>query len=128
MPASQFETVFKKAQEIKNYNKSNGDIEIGHDVWIGGKALILSGVKIGTGAVIAAGSVVVNDVEPYTISGGNPNKQIRKRFDDTTINKLLNSKWWNLNDDQIDNLSYYLLSNNFDEFFNKIDEIKKKNL
>ena len=127
LPASQFESVFKKAQEIKNYNKSNGDIEIGHDVWIGGKALILSGVKIGTGAVIAAGSVVVNDVEPYTISGGNPNKLIRKRFDDITINKLLDSKWWNLNDDQIDNLSFYLLSNNFDEFFNKIDEIKKNN-
>ena len=70
---------------------------------------------------------MVNDVEPYTISGGNPNKLIRKRFDDITINKLLDSKWWNLNDDQIDNLSFYLLSNNFDEFFNKIDEIKKNN-
>ena len=128
LPASQFETSFKKAQEIKNYNKSNGDIEIGHDVWIGGKTIILSGVKIGTGAIIAAGSVVVNDVEPYTISGGNPNKQIRKRFDDTTINKLLDSKWWNLNDKQIDNLSFYLLSNNFEGFFNKINQIKKNNL
>ena len=125
LPASQFETAFKKAQEVKNFNKSNGDIEIGHDVWIGGRTIILSGVKIGTGAVIAAGSVVVNDVEAYTISGGNPNKQIRKRFDDSTINKLLESKWWNLNDEQIDNLSFYLLSNNFNDFFKKIDEIKK---
>ena len=117
----------KKAQTIKDFNKSNGDIVIGHDVWIGGRATILSGVKIGTGAVIAAGSVVVNDVEPYTISGGNPNKNIKKRFNDEIIKKLLESEWWNLNDYEIDNLSKNLLSNNFNSFFNQVEEIKKKN-
>ena len=127
LPASQFESSFKKAQAIKDFNQSNGDIKIGHDVWIGGKTIILSGVKIGTGAVIAAGSVVVNDVEPYSISGGNPNKLIRKRFDDNTIQKLLESNWWNLSDEQIDDLSVYLLSNNFEVFFKKVDELKKNN-
>ena len=128
LPATQFESSFKKAQKIKNYNTSKGDIQIGHDVWIGGKTIILSGVKIGTGAVIAAGSVVVNDVEPYTISGGNPNKFIRKRFDDITISKLLKTEWWKLNDEQIDNLSTYLLSDNVEEFFKKVDQIKKNNI
>ena len=69
--------------------------------------------------MIAAGSVVVNDVEPYSISGGNPNKLIRKRFDDKIIQKLLESNWWNLSDEQIDDLSVYLLSNNFDVFLKK---------
>ena len=126
LPAPQFDSVFKNAKNIKNFNKSNGDIIIGHDVWIGGRTTILSGVKIGTGAVIAAGSVVVNDVEAYSISGGNPNKEIRKRFNEDIIKKLLNSEWWNLADNDIDNLSEHLLSNNFELFFNNIEEIKNR--
>ena len=127
LAASQFKDSFPKSQNIKNFNSSKGDILIGHDVWIGGKTTILSGVKIGTGAVIAAGSIVVNDVEPYTISGGNPNKFIRKRFQDNLIKKLLDSNWWNLSDEQLDNLSPYLLSENFDSFFNKIKDIRNNN-
>ena len=126
LPAPQFDSVFKKAKNIKNFNKSNGDIIIGHDVWIGGRTTILSGVKIGTGAVIAAGSVVVNDVGPYSISGGNSNKEIRKRFNEDVIKKLLESEWWNLTDDDINYLSEHLLSNNFEIFFNKVNEIKNK--
>lgn len=126
LPAPQFDSVFEKAKNIKNFNKSNGDIIIGHDVWIGGRTTILSGVKIGTGAVIAAGSVVVNDVGPYSISGGNPNKEIRKRFNEDVIKKLLESEWWNLTDDDINYLSEHLLSNNFEIFFNKVNEIKNK--
>ena len=124
LPASQFNDVFEKAKTIKNFSISKGDIEIGHDVWIGGRTTILSGVKIGTGAVIAAGSVVVNDVDPYTITGGNPNRIIKKRFKDSTIQKLLETEWWNLSDDKIDILSPYLLSNNFDAFFESIKNIK----
>jgi len=124
LPASQFNDVFEKAKTIKNFSISKGDIEIGHDVWIGGRTTILSGVKIGTGAVIAAGSVVVNDVDPYTITGGNPNRIIKKRFKDSTIQKLLETEWWNLSDDKIDILSPYLLSNNFDAFFENIKNIK----
>lgn len=69
--------------------KSKGPIIINDDVWIGDNVLILSGVNIGQGAVIAAGSVVVNDIEPYTIVGGCPAKIIKKRFDDAIINELL---------------------------------------
>jgi len=71
-----------------------GDTVIGNDVWIGYDALIMAGVKIGDGAIIAARSVVVKDVQPYEIVGGNPARPIRKRFDDATIAALLEIKWW----------------------------------
>lgn len=67
---------------------------IGNDVWIGTRATILDGVKIGDGAVIAAGAVVTKDVPPYAIVGGVPAKIIKYRFSEEKINRLLASKWW----------------------------------
>lgn len=69
-------------------------VSIGNDVWIGSDTLILAGVHIGDGAIVAAGAVVTNDVEPYTIVGGVPAKPIRKRFDDETIDRLREIEWW----------------------------------
>lgn len=66
-----------------------GDTIIGNDVWFGRECLIMPGVKIGDGAIIAARSVVVKDIEPYSIVGGNPARVIRKRFDDEMIELLL---------------------------------------
>lgn len=83
------------------YQELHSPPVIGNDVWIGGKVIILQDVTIGDGAIIAAGSVVTKDVPPYTIVGGVPAKPIRKRFDDTTINFLLNLKWWDLPHDEI---------------------------
>ena len=80
---------------------ANKETIIKHDVWIGAGALIKSGVTIHTGAVIGMGAVVTKDVGPYEIWGGNPAKLIRKRFDENTIDLLLKSKWWDLEDDQI---------------------------
>ncbi|WP_080874464.1 Vat family streptogramin A O-acetyltransferase [Oceanobacillus timonensis] len=77
-----------------------GDTVIGNDVWIGLDALIMPGVKIGDGAVIGAKSVVTKDVEPFMIVGGNPAKQIKKRFSESKINELLKVQWWNL-DNQV---------------------------
>ena len=73
---------------------NRGDIVIGSDVWIGYEAVILSGVRIGDGAIIAARAVVTGDVEPYTIVGGVPAKPIRKRFDPETIHRLERLRWW----------------------------------
>ncbi|QEI09365.1 CatB-related O-acetyltransferase [Pigmentiphaga aceris] len=67
---------------------------IGNDVWIGAYARIMGGVKIGDGAVIAAGSVVTHDVEPYTIVGGVPAKPIKKRFSQALIDEMLALRWW----------------------------------
>jgi virginiamycin A acetyltransferase len=71
------------------------DTIVGNDVWIGYEATIMPGVQIGDGSIIAAKSVVVGDVSPYTIVGGNPAKLIRQRFDDETISRLLEVAWWN---------------------------------
>ncbi len=73
---------------------NKGDIIIGNDVWIGYEALILAGVTIGDGAIIGARAVVTKDVAPYTIVGGVPAREIRKRFDDQTIARLLELRWW----------------------------------
>ncbi|CAI8939065.1 MULTISPECIES: Vat family streptogramin A O-acetyltransferase [Bacillus] len=73
-----------------------GDTVIGNDVWIGMDATIMPGVKIGDGAIIAAKSVVTKDILPYTIVGGNPAVEIKKRFSDEIIYGLLEIKWWNL--------------------------------
>ena len=72
-----------------------GDTIVGNDVWIGYESVIMPGVKVGDGAIIAAKSVVVNDVPPYTIVGGNPARIIRQRFNDQIIEKLLEIAWWN---------------------------------
>jgi virginiamycin A acetyltransferase len=74
---------------------NKGDIVIGNDVWIGYEAVIMSGVHIGDGAIIATRAVVTKDVPPYTIVGGVPAKPIKKRFSDETIAELLSLHWWN---------------------------------
>lgn len=99
--------VFNKGRNIFGTNLGNVEFspfkttQIGNDVWIGNRALILQGVKIGDGAVVGAGSVVTKDVEPYTIVAGNPARVIRKRFDDETINRLLALKWWDMSDAEL---------------------------
>lgn len=72
-----------------------GDLIVGNDVWFGYNSLIRNGVTIGDGAIIAAGAVVVKDVPAYSIVAGNPAKVIKMRFDDKTIEKLLQITWWN---------------------------------
>lgn len=73
---------------------NKGDIVIGNDVWIGFEAVIMAGVHVGDGAIIAARAVVTKDVPPYTIVGGAPARPIRKRFDEETIRRLEALRWW----------------------------------
>ena len=80
---------------------------IDHDVWIGTNAIIKKGVHVGTGAVIASGAVVTKDVEPYAIVGGCPAKLIRYRFDRDTIEKLLNSKWWEMDENILEQIGHF---------------------
>lgn len=80
---------------------NKGDIVIGNDVWIGYEAVIMAGVHIGNGAIIAARAVVTKDVPPYTIVGGVPARPIRKRFDEEVIQKLETLKWWDWSAEKI---------------------------
>jgi virginiamycin A acetyltransferase len=78
-----------------------GDTIIGNDVWVGMDTVIMPGINIGDGAIVAAKSVITKDVEPYTIVGGNPAQKIKERFPEQIINKLLEIKWWDLTIDII---------------------------
>lgn len=91
-------------REVASAWDNKGDIVIGNDVWIGYEAVVLSGVHIGDGAIIGARAVVTKDVPPYTIVGGVPATEIRKRFDEAAINKLLQVRWWNLPFETINDL------------------------
>ena len=82
---------------------NKGDIVIGNDVWIGYDAIIMAGVTIGDGAIIGTRAVVTKDVEPYSIVGGVPAKEIRKRFSTDIIARLQELQWWNWDADIIRN-------------------------
>lgn len=86
---------WEQAEPVGGDTTGKGDTVIGHDVWIGYDSAIMPGVTIGDGAIVAAKSVVVKDIPPYAIAGGNPAREIRKRFDDETIAALLDIAWWN---------------------------------
>jgi virginiamycin A acetyltransferase len=73
---------------------SRGDTVVGHDVWLGYSALVLPGVTIGHGAVVAAGSVVARDVPPYAVLAGNPARVVRSRFSEEDVERLLRAAWW----------------------------------
>jgi acetyltransferase-like isoleucine patch superfamily enzyme len=85
-------------------------VSIGADVWIGARAIILGGIKIGHGAIIAAGAIVNKDVPPYAIVGGVPAKFIRYRFDEEIIKRLIASSWWELSEDELRNMAHLMHS------------------
>jgi len=93
-PFAIFGNGWEKAMDGRQY-PLKGDIHVGNDVWIGYNATIMAGVNIGDGAIIATNSTVIKDVEPYSIVGGNPAKEIKKRFSQDVFTRLLELKWWN---------------------------------
>ncbi|MGB1308777.1 MAG: CatB-related O-acetyltransferase, partial [Oceanihabitans sp.] len=109
-PFAVFGNGWEKAMEGKTY-PNKGNIVIGNDVWIGYNATIMAGVTIGDGAIIAANATVVKNVAPYTIVGGNPATEIKKRFTKPTITKLLKLQWWNWSIEKITKNIQNLTSN-----------------
>lgn len=87
--------LFERRKTYPGLISSKGDVVIGNDVWIGRDALILSGVEIGNGAVVAARSVVTEDVAPYSIVAGNPARHIKFRFSESIREDLQRIAWWN---------------------------------
>jgi len=108
-------------QDLKTVSPyGNGDIIIGNDVWIARCVSINSGIKIGDGAIIAANSVVVKNVEPYSVVGGNPARLIKYRFTPDQIQKLLEIKWWEWEDEKIkENLPLILDDDDIQPFIDK---------
>jgi len=90
--------IFKSS---KNAYEKVGDTTIDNDVWIGSEAMIMAGISIGSGAVVAARAVVTKDVPPYAVVGGNPAQIIKYRFDEKTITQLLNLKWWDWAEEEV---------------------------
>ena len=106
-PFAIFGNGWENAMDGKEYPQK-GDITIANDVWIGYNATIMAGVTIGDGAIIAANSTVVKDVEPYSIVGGNPATEIKKRFSPDVIEQLLQLKWWDWDLEKITKNVQYL--------------------
>lgn len=105
-----------QAKNIKGHPATKGDVVIGNDVWIAAEAVILSGVTIGDGAVIGTHAVVSKNVAPYSVVVGNPAREVKKRFDEATIEKLLDMKWWDWEQSKIEKHLPLLLSNDIDAF------------
>jgi virginiamycin A acetyltransferase len=91
-----------KGELKKNCNEK--EVKIGNDVWIGHSVIIVGNVTVGDGAILAAGSVVTKNVDPYSIVAGNPAKLIRKRFKDSIILELQELKWWDISDIELDKI------------------------
>ncbi|KAB1157788.1 CatB-related O-acetyltransferase [Flavobacterium luteum] len=114
-PFAVFGEDWKTAMEGKNY-PTKGDTIIGNDVWIGFNATIMPGVTIGDGAIIASNTTVTKNVAPYTIVGGNPAKEIKKRFSNEQIETLLKQQWWNWPIEKITQNVQNLTGDNFTIF------------
>lgn len=113
-PFAIFGEDWSKAMDGKSYPIKKDTI-IENDVWIGHNTTIMPGVKIGHGAIIATHSTVVKDVMPYTIVGGNPAKEIKKRFTEKNINTLLDLRWWDWDIKKITEHLELITSNNINE-------------
>ncbi len=94
---------------------NKGDIVIGNDVWIGYEAVIMAGVHIGDGAIVGTRAVVTKDVPPYTIVGGVPAKEIRKRFSPDIIKQMQALKWWEWSVDKIQEFIPYLMNGDLEK-------------
>lgn len=115
-----FPRMIDEARDIPGSYSTKGDVVIGSDCWICAEAMILSGVTIGHGAVVAAGEVVIRDVEPYAMVGGNPCRFIRWRFEEPVRQALLESAWWEWPMEEVKAVSPLLCNDNIDAFLDYV--------
>jgi virginiamycin A acetyltransferase len=113
-PFAIFRNGWENAMEGKSY-PTKGNTVIGNDVWIGHRATIMPGVTVGDGAIIATNATVVKDVAPYSIVGGNPATEIKKRFSDDKIEQLLKLEWWHWPLEKITKNLQWLTGNEIDQ-------------
>lgn len=115
---------FHKYPELKKDVYAKGPTIIGSDVLIMYNAMVLSGVKIGDGAFVGAGSVVTKDVPPYAVVAGNPARIIKYRFSEEKIQALLKIRWWDWSDEEVRGFEEYFYD--IDTFISKALEKMKK--
>lgn len=111
-----FPAMIDRLTDIKDYAPSKGDVVIGSDCWICADAMILSGVTIGHGAIVAAGAMVTRDVPPFAVVGGNPCKFIRWRFEEPVRELLLQAAWWNWPVEEVKSVARTLCSADLEAF------------
>jgi acetyltransferase-like isoleucine patch superfamily enzyme len=111
-----FPAMIDQVRDIKDYAPSKGDVVIGSDCWICADSMILSGVTIGHGAIVAAGAMVTRDVPPFAVVGGNPCKFIRWRFEEPVRELLLQAAWWDWPVEEVKYVARTLCSADMDAF------------
>ncbi|AVI83544.1 MULTISPECIES: CatB-related O-acetyltransferase [Pseudomonas syringae group] len=111
-----FPAMVEQVSDIQDYAPSKGDVVIGSDCWICANAVIVSGVTIGHGAIVGAGAMVVRDVAPYSVVGGNPCKFIRWRFEEDVRDLLLRAAWWDWPMEEVKSVARTLCSSDMDAF------------
>jgi len=111
-----FPAMMSGLEDIKDYAPSKGDVVIGSDCWICADAMILSGVTIGHGSIVAAGAIVTRDVAPFSVVGGNPCKFIRWRFEEDVRDLLLQAAWWDWPMEEVKSVARMLSSSDMDAF------------
>lgn len=105
---------------------TRGPIRIGSDVWLGQAAIVLSGVTIGDGCVVGAGSVVSRDLPPYSVAVGNPCRVVRTRFDEQTVERLLALRWWDLPPECIRKHIDLFYSDDIESFIREAESLKAR--
>ncbi|MEB0044865.1 MULTISPECIES: CatB-related O-acetyltransferase [unclassified Pseudomonas] len=111
-----FPAMVAQASHIGGYSGTNGNVVIGNDVWLCSNSTLLSGVTVGDGAIVAAGSLVTRDVEPYAVVGGNPARFLRWRFPEEQRLLLRQSAWWDWPEAELYGLADKLCSDDIDGF------------
>ena len=104
----------------KGHPATKGDVVIGNDCWLGSGCTIMSGVTIGDGAIVSAKAVVTKDIPPYCIAAGNPARVVKQRFTDEQIARLLDCPWWQLTDEEIEELIPLLCSDRVEELIERL--------
>lgn len=114
-PFPALQGLWPAASSMSGHDATRGDVAIGHDVWLGSQAMILSGLTIGHGAVVAARSVVTRDVPPYAIVAGNPARVVRLRLPEAQVAALLATCWWELPPQDVSKLLPLLMSDGIED-------------
>lgn len=107
--------VWPEAATIEGHPATKGDVAIGNDVWLGYGSVIMSGVTIGDGAVVAAFAVVTKDVAPFAVVAGNPARQVKMRFDAERVEKLARLRWWDWPEEEIREAVHLLCSDRIED-------------